>query len=133
MTTFDAQLLGRTEKALNAILDRLLAGPGLTEHQWIALTLTVNSGGGTIAQALKVGDAEARQLLVGLAGKGLVTIGDDGTATPTEHGVAQWRELRAATVDIMHDLWGDLPAADLDTAGRVLTTILGRANTLLPA
>jgi hypothetical protein len=133
MTTFDAQLLGRTEKALNAILDRLLAGPGLTEHQWIALTLTVNSGGGTISQALKIGEAEARQLLVALAGKGLVTIGDDGTATATERGVAQWRELRAATGEIMRDLWGDLPAADLDTTGRVLSTILGRANTLLPA
>ncbi|WP_433040494.1 hypothetical protein [Dactylosporangium sp. CS-033363] len=133
MTTFDAQLLGRTEKALNAILDRLLAGPGLTEHQWIALTLTVNSGGGTIPQALKIGEAEARQLLVGLAGKGLVTLDDDGAATATERGVAQWQELRAATLDIMQDLWGDLPAADLDTTGRVLTTILGRANTLLPA
>jgi hypothetical protein len=31
--TFSAQLLGETEKAANAILDRLLAEPGLSEPQ----------------------------------------------------------------------------------------------------
>jgi hypothetical protein len=42
--TFGAQVLGQTEKALNAILARQLAGTGLTEPQWVTLTLTVVSG-----------------------------------------------------------------------------------------
>lgn len=36
---FGPQLIGRTEKALNALLDRELSGTGLTEPQWVALTL----------------------------------------------------------------------------------------------
>jgi len=43
--TFSTQLVGRTEKTLNAILARLLAGTGLTEPQWVTLTLAVRSGG----------------------------------------------------------------------------------------
>jgi hypothetical protein len=47
---FGAALIGRTEKALKAILDRQLAGTGITEPQWVTLTLTV-VGGGTIDRA----------------------------------------------------------------------------------
>jgi hypothetical protein len=86
-----------TEKALNAILNRQLAGTGLTEPQWVTLTLTVASGGtldrdelvARVAGVLKVSEAEAQ-------------------ATQR--------------------LWGDLPADDLATAGRVLSIVLARAN-----
>ena len=37
------QLIGQTEKTLNAILDRQLAGT-VTEPQWIALVLIAGSG-----------------------------------------------------------------------------------------
>ena len=47
-STFGTQLIGQTEKALNAILDQQLAGTGLTEPQWVTLTIAVMSGG-TIA------------------------------------------------------------------------------------
>jgi hypothetical protein len=33
--TFSTQLIGQTEKTLNAILGRLLAGTGLSEPQWV--------------------------------------------------------------------------------------------------
>jgi hypothetical protein len=39
--TFSTQILGQTEKALGAILDRQLAGTGLTEPQWVTLSLAV--------------------------------------------------------------------------------------------
>src|SRR6202022_3264987 len=66
--TFGAQLLGQTEKALNAILAQLLAGTGVTEPQWVTLTLAVMNGGeidrdqfvNRVAGALKVTDAEAQ-------------------------------------------------------------------------
>jgi hypothetical protein len=50
---FGAALIGQTEKTLNAILDRQLAGTGITEPQWVTLTLTV-VGGGTIDRAERI-------------------------------------------------------------------------------
>ncbi len=38
---FSTQLIGQTEKTLNAILGRLLAPTGLTEPQWVTLTVAV--------------------------------------------------------------------------------------------
>lgn len=38
--TFSPQILGQTEKAVNALLDRQLDGTGLTEPLWITLTVT---------------------------------------------------------------------------------------------
>lgn len=43
--TFSAQIIGQAEKTLNVILGQLLAGTGLTEPQWVALTLTAASDG----------------------------------------------------------------------------------------
>jgi hypothetical protein len=43
-TTFTPQVLGETEKALNAILYRELDKVGLNEHQWITLQLTKAAG-----------------------------------------------------------------------------------------
>ena len=67
-TTLTPRIIGQAEKTLNAILFRLLAEPGLTEAQWIALTLTAAGGGATgrgqlvaqVAHGLKVGEAQAR-------------------------------------------------------------------------
>src|SRR5258706_14576901 len=61
------RVIGQTEKTLNAILDRQLAGTGLTEPQWVILTLAVTSGGTVerdqftrqVAGALKIGAAQA--------------------------------------------------------------------------
>ena len=39
--------------------------------------------------------------------------------------------IRAATAEITQQLWGDLPAEDLATAGRVLAIITERANAQL--
>ena len=79
------QVIGQTEKALNAILERLLAGTGLTEPQWVALTLTVMSGGavdhdqliGRVAGVLKVSEAQAQARIAELAGAQLVQVPED--------------------------------------------------------
>ncbi|WP_238007332.1 hypothetical protein KZZ52_02325 [Dactylosporangium sp. AC04546] len=134
MTTFTTAVIGQTEKALNAILDRLLAGRNITEPQWVALTLTVMGGDADkIAGALKVDGDTARQRLAELADAGLVRLDAEGAATVTEAGRAQWTEVRAAIGPITERLWGDLPPADLDVTGRVLSTILDRANQYLAA
>ena len=71
MSTYPAlspRVIGQAEKTLNAILDRLLAGTGLTEPQWVILTLAVTDGGPAepdkftrmVADALKISETEAR-------------------------------------------------------------------------
>lgn len=136
--TFGPQVLGQTEKALNAILDRRLAGTGLTEHQWITLTLTVVGGGtvdrdqlvGRVAGALKVSEPAAQARIAELVAVQLLKA-PDGEGLPvqvTDAGQQLYGEIRADVAEITQRLWGDLPADDLATAGRVLSTILARAD-----
>ncbi|HWF51999.1 MAG TPA: hypothetical protein VG294_15270 [Solirubrobacteraceae bacterium] len=135
LATFTPQAIGQTEKALNAILDRLLAGTGLSEPQWVTLTVTVASGAivrreelvGRLAGALKITDAEARARIGELAAAGLVEAGDE-VVTVTTAGLELHTRVRTATVETTERLWGDLPAEDLETAGSVLATVLIRAN-----
>jgi hypothetical protein len=42
-TTFGPQLIGETEKTLNALLRLFLEGTGLTESQWVTLRLAARS------------------------------------------------------------------------------------------
>jgi DNA-binding MarR family transcriptional regulator len=136
--TFSAQLLGQTEKAANAILDRLLTGTGVTEPQWVTLRITV-MGGGTldrdelierVAGALKGRRAEADARITELAGAQLLHVPDDQRAPVrlTDAGEHLHTRIRAEVTQITERLWGDLPAEDLATAARVLSTVLIRAN-----
>jgi hypothetical protein len=137
-TTFSAQLLGQTEKAANAILERLLAEPGLTEPQWVTLSIAVMSGGALdhdrlidrVADAAKFTEPEARARITELADAQLLHVHDDGRAPVelTEAGRQLHTQIRAAVSQITQRLWGDLPVEDLETAGRVLSTVLARAN-----
>jgi len=131
------QLIGQTEKTMNAILDRLLAG-AVSEPQWVTLVLIAGSGGtadhgeftSRVAHALKI-DRQAAAYQIGqLAAKGLVlTAPEAGSAvTLTEAGQQLLGRIRKQTGEVTERLWGDLPAADLDVAGRVLSTVLERAE-----
>ena len=135
-TAFTPQVLGETEKALNAILYRELTAVGLTEHQWIALRLTVTGGGeiprdqlvGRLGGALKVGGDDAEARVDELVAAGVLDSSVDGRVAVTEAGAQLHTNIRAAVSEITERLWGDLPASDLETTGRTLTTILARAN-----
>ncbi|NUR47287.1 MAG: winged helix DNA-binding protein [Hamadaea sp.] len=136
--TLTTQVIGQTEKALNAILDRLLAGTDITEPQWVTLTLTVVSGGlpadaltARVSGALKADSAIARERLAELTSAGLVRQNPEGVVEATERGKAQWEAVRAQVTEITQRLWGDLPEEDLAVAGRVLSTVLTRANAAL--
>jgi hypothetical protein len=126
--TFGPQLLGQTEKALNAILDRLLADSGVTEPQWVTLSLAAMTGGDglapRVASAVKIGEDEARGRIAELTAAGMLAESGD----PTSAGRAVYDSVRARTAEITQRLWGDLPAADLEAAARVLGTALGRAG-----
>jgi DNA-binding MarR family transcriptional regulator len=143
------QLIGQTEKSMNAILDRLLAGD-VTEPQWVTLVLIAGRGGsadrddftGQVAHALKVDQETAAKHISQLAAKGLVLtaptapgagsavrLTEAGSAvTLTEAGQLLLQRVKQQTGEVTQRLWGDLPAADLDVAGRVLSTVLERAE-----
>jgi hypothetical protein len=135
--SFSTRVIGQTEKTLNAILDRQLAGTGLTEPQWVILTLAVASGGTVerdeltrqVADALKIGEAEARDRIAGMAAAQWLRAASDGTAvTVTDAAQQLHSRIRTTIAGITQRLWGDLPAEDLATAGRVLAIINERAS-----
>ena len=135
--TFSTRVIGQAEKTLNAILGRELAGTGLTEPQWVILTLAVTGGGAAdldlftrmVADALKISEAEAKARVADMVTAQQLNITGQGSAV-TVTGTAQQlhSRIRAAITEITQQLWGDLPAEDLATAGRVLAIITERAN-----
>jgi DNA-binding MarR family transcriptional regulator len=138
---FGTQLIGQTEKALNAILERQLADTGVTEPQWVTLTIAVMSGGpidrapflSRVAGALKITDAQAQARMDELAAAGLLepSQGEDARVSVTDAGSDLHARIRTHVTEITQRLWGDVPAEDLATAGQVLATVLERANTEL--
>ncbi|WP_327088923.1 MarR family transcriptional regulator [Nonomuraea sp. NBC_01738] len=136
---FGTALIGQTEKTLNAILERQLDGTGITEPQWVTLTLTVVSGGTIdraelirkVGTATKFGETSVAERIAELTAAGLLRDGGDGSVQVSDAGQEQWTQVRTALGPIIQGLWGDLPAEDLATAGRVLGTVLDRANAVL--
>lgn len=122
------RVIGETEKALNAFLGRLLASTGVSEPQWVILSVAITSGGSITSQqaahALKITEPQAGDQLSQLAAAGYLT---DGNAV-TQRARDLAARVRNATREITERLWGDLPAEDLAIAGRVLSIITERAN-----
>jgi DNA-binding MarR family transcriptional regulator len=85
---------------------------------------------GRIAGALKLGTADAEERVSELSAAGLLEVSDDDRATvaATNAGAQLHTQVRGAVGEITARLWGDLPEHDLDAAGRVLATVLERAN-----
>jgi DNA-binding MarR family transcriptional regulator len=131
------QLIGQTEKTLNAILDRQL-GDTVSEPEWVALVLISNSGGSAdrqeftnrIAHALKVDHQAAASHVGQLKARGLVHSAPrtDSDVALTEAGQQFVGQVQQQVAAITRRLWGDLPATDMDVAQRVLSTVLERAE-----
>lgn len=129
---FGPQLIGETEKTLNALLRRYLAGTGLTEPQWVTLRLahlldgSVDADGLTAAVADRAHLLDAPDLVGALTSRGLL---DDGRLT------AAGRELIAAVQATITSetapIWDDLPADDVGATTRVLNEITTRSRALL--
>jgi hypothetical protein len=138
--SLSTRVIGQTEKTLNAILDRELAGTGLTESQWVILTLAVTSGGTVerdqfthqVSGALKISGAEAQARVDEMvAAQQLQAPGAGSALTVTQAARELHGRIRTVIAEITERLWGDLPAEDLATAGRVLSIITERANAQL--
>jgi DNA-binding MarR family transcriptional regulator len=132
------RLVGQTEKTLNAILDKVLAGT-VSEREWVALV--VIAGGGPagrdqalaqVARALKTDQRGAADHIAALAALGLVATGPSGTVV-TADGQRLIDRVQAQVGEITQRLWGDIPAADMAVVRQVLGTVLERAEAELSA
>lgn len=131
------QITGKAERALGAVLDRLLAKTGTSFTQWTVLAITAAGGSTTgrdhLVSAIADGRIPESAVLTAIAeltAAQLLQADADQHVRLTQTGQARYREIRAAIEEITSRVF-DFPAEDLATAGRVLTVVASRASTEL--
>ena len=131
---FGPELVGRTEKTLQALLRRTLEAAGLTEPQWVTLRVAESGDGGDggdrgelaalVHDRARFDDAHA--LVSTLTERGLLS---DGALT--DAGRAVIAGVRERTTAQNGGLWDDLGRADVAATERVLNELLARARGVL--
>jgi hypothetical protein len=130
-TPFGPQLIGETEKTLNALLARYLDEPELTEPQWVTLRVAgMTDAPSADALAAAVSDrahfADAARIVDELTARGLLGDGRLSVA-----GRELLDRLQAAIADDTTAIFGDLPIDDVAATERVLNEIVTRARVVL--
>jgi hypothetical protein len=132
-TPFGPQLIGETEKTLNALLHRALEGTSLSEPHWVTLRITQALDGsardaaglaGAVRDRAHFRDAE--RLVDELAARDLLA---GGTLTPGGRELVATIQARIAAM--AGSIWEDLPADDVAGATRVLNEVVARARAVL--
>lgn len=130
-TPFGPQLIGETEKTLNALLHRFLEESRLTEPQWVTLRVARLLDGrvdeGRLAAAAdRAHFTDAADLVRDLTSRGLLA---DGRLTSTGREVTAAIQARITTDTA--PIWDDLAADDIAATARVLNEVVDRARLLL--
>jgi hypothetical protein len=131
-TPFGPQLIGETEKTLNALLRRFLESTGLTEPQWVTLRLagqlddSVDEKGFVAALADRAHFTDAGELVEQLSARGLL-VGGRLSSSGTELTSTVAATIASATAPI----WENFPEGDIESTTRVLNEIITRARRLL--
>jgi len=125
-STFGPQLIGETEKTLQALLRQALTGTGLDERLCVALRLSDQADRTPLRE--RVADRahfeDADQLVLALEQLHLVANDE-----PTTEGRTMLRNVLAKSAALSGPIWEDI--ADADAAARALTEVLARARTAL--
>ena len=128
---FGPVLVGQTEKTLQELLRRTLAGTGLSEPQWVTLRLAsmldgqVDRVGLISAVTDRAKFADTTEIIDGLTERGLLADGQ-----PTDNGRDLVTSVLAASDKTNGSVWRDLPIDDVEAATRVLNEVLKRAREL---
>lgn len=126
MTSFGPQLIGQTEKTLQALLRRALSGTGIDERRWVALRLA-NQPDGRPLRGRLIDQAQfddAAELVTSLERRQLVA--ED---VPTAEGQALLDHVQAKLAALSDPIWDDID--DADAAARALAQVLARARAAL--
>jgi DNA-binding MarR family transcriptional regulator len=139
--SLNPQIIGQTEKALRALLERTLAGAGLAYRHWVVLSVIAGSEAPAdenelavrVEGVLKVDDATAPGVIADLHAREVVepTPDDRSHIRLTDAGHVLHRDVRAAIGPIVNGLFHEIPNDDLRTAGKVLKLITERADKVL--
>ena len=152
MTTTPAltRSVGRAERTMRALLERLLDEADLSFSEWTVLVFVDAAGPLTFDELVRrqvdgrvAPEPEARVAVDNLLSRGLLApaegtrgAGRDGEnrrLAPTPDGEAVYRPARQAVDRITDELFGNLPRADLDATHRTLAEVARRANARLAA
>ena len=131
-TPFGPQLIGETDKTLNALLRRFLEPTGLTEPQWVTLRLAGQLGGEVDDKGLVAALADRAQFtdagaLVGeLVARGLLE-GGQLSSSGRELTSTVTAAIAAGTAPI----WENLPETDTESTARILNEIITRGRRVL--
>lgn len=139
----NSRVLGLAHYAARAVLEKVLAGHGLTFQQSVTLRLVALADEPVerealvdrIVDSLKVEKARIRSVVEELVAAELV---ETDPARPsrlriTDAGRESHTRSTAETAPISARIYAGIPAEDLATAGRTLTLITERANAELAA
>lgn len=135
MPRLNGQIIGQAERSTRALLERLLAKRGTPFERWVAINLTALAPGpldglvARMADGLKTDPASVTPVVDAAVRDGLLT----GAGELTTAGRALFDDISAELAELTGRLYGDLPADDVETAGRVLLEVTARANSLLAA
>jgi DNA-binding MarR family transcriptional regulator len=133
------QVIGRTERALTPLMDRVLAGTGGTFPQWVALNFTAADGESIeraqltarLAGTLQVDAGAADAVIAGLVAERLLQEEPDSVVELSDAGRERYGAIRGAIEQITSSLFAGIAADDEAITRRVLTTIAERADTEL--
>jgi DNA-binding MarR family transcriptional regulator len=136
----NGRVIGLAHYAGRAVQETVLAPRGMTFPQAITLRAAViaekpverDSLVGEVVDALKADPAEVRVVVEELIAEGLLAA-EASLVRATEAGRSVQAEIVAETQPISARIYAGIPAADLATAGRVLTQVTERANAELAA
>ncbi|WP_042374943.1 MarR family winged helix-turn-helix transcriptional regulator [Streptacidiphilus neutrinimicus] len=139
--TLNGQVIGQAHLATRALLDPVLDRSGTTFPQSAVLNALAAGDDDRarlvvrLAGNLKTTDAAVADVVAGLEASGLLEAapGDGSRLRLTDAGRARNQHIRDAVAVLTERLYGDIPAEDLATAGRVLTLVTTRANAELAA
>jgi phosphatidylethanolamine-binding protein (PEBP) family uncharacterized protein len=131
-------IIGRTERAFGALMGRVLARTGGTFHHWVILNLTAANGEtidrskliAGLTDALQIDETAAAAAITELTAGGLLAV--SGTVVSlSDAGRERYLGIRATIDETTASLSVDIPADDLATVHRVLTTMSERASAQL--
>ncbi|MFF3846886.1 MarR family winged helix-turn-helix transcriptional regulator [Streptomyces sp. NPDC002328] len=133
--TLNGRVIGLAHYAGRAVLERVLAGHGVTFAQQIALREAVVAGGpldrgdlvARVTGALKTDPADVDATIGELVGKGLASA-DGPLVRATDAGRELIDLVAAETGRFSARIYAGIPAEDLAVAGRVLGLITARAD-----
>jgi len=129
MTAFGPQLIGTTEKSLNALLRHVLEASGLSEQEWVTLRLAAqNDAALPLARFVRERThfADAEVIVADLQHRGLL-----GGDTLTTDGQVLLTQLQGRIAALTGPVWADLDPDDVAAAERVLATVSVRVGQVL--